>query len=206
MPSNAALIFTGGEGGAHSKIEILRATWTFSHGPEKLKKSTIFVYFPRLETLTICWVLNFPWPVDKQCEAEQPAWIWPIPFVPTERWTNFYPASAHLSWPCLICSGAWIAPRPWRHFGFFFDFLVLPCPFLGSGGCWKWSWAMAYRAPSSFNMSSYRAIWTHLRSNSVLVVVFIDLILHKLLIWTSTFQATWCSTLRKAEDMMPRDC
>ena len=37
---------------------------------------------------------------------------------------------------------------------------------------------VSHRAPSSFSMSSYRVIWTHLRSNSV---IFINLILQKLL-------------------------
>ena len=75
---------------------------------------------------------------------------------------------------------------------------------------------VSHRAPSSLNMSSYRAIWTHFRSNSVIII---DLILQKLLICTSNFRqmdtqpsgrwkkflANGCSTLRKAEDFMPRD-
>ena len=43
------------------------------------------------------------------------------------------------------------------------DFFCL-WPFGGSRGFWKWSWA----APSSLNVSSYRAIWTHFRQNSMI--------------------------------------
>ena len=72
-------------------------------------------------------------------------------------------------------------------------YLLCLCAILWSGD----------RAPSSFNMSSYRAIWTHARSNSM---IFINLTFKKLYyIWTSNFQANGFSTLRKAEDLMPRD-
>ena len=51
-------------------------------------------------------------------------------------------------------------------------------------------------------MSSYRAIWTHFRSNAV---IFINLILQKFFIWTSNFQENGSWTVRKAEDLIPRD-
>ena len=61
---------------------------------------------------------------------------------------------------------------------------------------------LSHRAPSSLHMSSYRAIWAHFRPSSK---IFTNLILQKPHIRTSNLLAPVCSTLRKAEDLMPRD-
>ena len=61
---------------------------------------------------------------------------------------------------------------------------------------------LSHRAPSSLNMSSYRAIWTHFRPNSM---IFINLIHQKTHTRTSNLLAPVSSTLRKAEDFMPGD-
>ena len=102
-------------------------------------------------------------------------------------------------WPCLICSGAWIAPRPGGILDSF-GFAGPSMAFFGVKGVLEM--ILSHRAQSSFIMSSYRAIWTHFKSNSV---ISIDLILQNLFIWTSNFRASVYSTLMKAEDLMPRD-
>ena len=58
---------------------------------------------------------------------------------------------------------------------------------------------LSHMAPSSLNMSSYRAIWAYFRLNSM---IFINLILQTPLIRTSNLLALVSSTLRKVEDLM----
>ena len=60
---------------------------------------------------------------------------------------------------------------------------------------------LSHRTPYSFDMSEYRAMWIHFRSNCLIIIDFIFSDCDSELQFSP---ANGCSTLRKVEELMPR--
>ena len=141
----------------------------------------------RQPTQRRCW--QHVW--NKKCEAKSLADITPK----TCTASNLNYLFPHPGWIAARAHHGWFGTDFKTFFGFFWIFIA---PFGVRRGL---KMILSHRALSSFNMSSYRAIWTHFRQLSIFCI--------HLILQTGKAVGTWdMSTIHspRIHDRSPIDC